>query len=456
MLDPRSGKNCQYSMIDTGMAAFSVFFTKSPSFLAHQKLLNKRRGLSNCLTLFGTEKIPSDNQVRNLLDPVPPDHFDPVFIDVARDLDNRGALATLRSRRSGLNHKTLIAVDGTEYFNSFNISCPNCSSRTHNKGNDDEMVENYHMVLSAAIVTPGQVAAVPLPVEIIRPQDGSKKQDCERNAVKRWLRRIGPRLKDLEPVYLGDDLYACQPICEAIRATGGNFILTAMRSSNKTLYEELDRCHPETRDTRVTRGIRKPKKYRYSYSWQPELRIRGGEAAMPVTWICLEIHDMAAKKLTHRTAFVTDLPVSRTNVADIVACGRSRWRVENAEFNVLKKTRIQSRPELRPWREEPCLRAPCPEPPGLRDAHRLRPRGTALAEGPDSLRHTRLDVPEPAGPDRQVRVRRLEAPDAGARRRSRNPSLRRATVPVQPRPPRPPENPRKSENPEVRKTEMSY
>ncbi len=336
MLDLRSGKNCQYSMADAGMAAFSVFFTKSPSFLAHQKLLAERRGLSNCLTLFGMEKIPSDNQIRNLLDPVPPEHFDTVFIDVARDLDNRGALAALRSRRGGLNRKTLIALDGTEYFNSCKVSCPNCSTRTHNKGTDDEVVENYHAVLGAAIVGPGQVAAVPLPVEIIRPQDGSKKQDCERNAVKRWLQRIGPRLKDLEPVYLGDDLYACQPVCEAIRAAGGNFILTARRSSHKTLYEELDRCRPETLDRRVTRGIRKPKKYRYRYSWQPDLRIRGGEAAMPVTWVCLEIHDMAEKKLTYRTAFVTDLPVSRTNVADIVACGRSRWRVENAEFNVLK------------------------------------------------------------------------------------------------------------------------
>ncbi len=67
MHDLRSGKNCQYSMTDAGMAAFSVFFTKSPSFLAHQKLLAERRGLSNCRTLFGMEKIPSDNQIRNLL-----------------------------------------------------------------------------------------------------------------------------------------------------------------------------------------------------------------------------------------------------------------------------------------------------------------------------------------------------------------------------------------------------
>ncbi len=264
----------------------------------------------------------------------PPEHFDPVFIDVARDLKNRGALAALRSRRSGLNHKTLIALDGTEYFNFYKISCPNCLSRTHNKGTDNEMVENYHKVLGAAIVDPGQVAAVPLPVEIIRPRDGSKKQVCKRNAAKLWLRRIGPRLKEPEPVYLGDDLYACQPVCEVIRATGGNFILTTKRSSHKTLYEELDRCHPQTLFTRVTRDIKKPKKY--SYIWQPDLRIRGGAAAMPMTWVCLEIHDMAAKKVTYRTAFVTDLPVSRTNVADIVTCGRSRWRVENAEFNVLK------------------------------------------------------------------------------------------------------------------------
>lgn len=154
------------------------------------------------------EKIPCGHQVRNLLDPVPPEHVDAVFIDATRDLDNRGALARAAELPERLNHETLIALDGTEYVNSHRISCPNCSSRTHNKGTDDEMVEHYHAVLGAAIVGPGRVVAVPLPPEIIRPQDGAKKEDRERNAVKRWSQRIGRRLKDLQPVDLGDDLYA--------------------------------------------------------------------------------------------------------------------------------------------------------------------------------------------------------------------------------------------------------
>ena len=336
MPDPRSGKNRQYSMIDAGMAAFSVFLAKSPSFPARRKLLAARRGLSNCLALFGMERIPSDSQMRNLLDPVPPERFDPVFIDIARDLDNRGALAAPRSRRSGLDRNTLIALDGTECFNSCKIGCPNCSTRTRNKGTDDGTGGNCHAVLGAAIVGPGQVAAAPLPPETVRPQDGSRKQDCERNAVKRRLHRAGPRPKDLEPARPGDGPCACQPVCEAIRAAGGSFILTANRSSRRTLHEELDRCTPETLDKRATRGIGKPKRCRHGHGWQPELRIRGGAAAMPATWVRLEIRDMAGKSAAFNIAFAADLPDGRTNVADIVACGRSRWRVENAGLNVPK------------------------------------------------------------------------------------------------------------------------
>jgi hypothetical protein len=33
---------------------------------------------------------------------------------------------------------------------------------------------------------------------------------------------------------------------------------------------------------------------------------------------------------------VTRLPVAKANVADIVACGRARWKIENETFNVLK------------------------------------------------------------------------------------------------------------------------
>ncbi len=119
------------------LGGLSAFITSSP-FLAHQKLLAERRGLPNCLAFLEMGTIPCGCQVRNLLDPVPSQHFDAVIIDVVRNLEYRGALIALRSRRSGLNHETLIALGGTVCLNSRRIGCPNCSGRTGNKGTDDE------------------------------------------------------------------------------------------------------------------------------------------------------------------------------------------------------------------------------------------------------------------------------------------------------------------------------
>ena len=53
------------------MAAFSVFFTQLPSFLEHQRFMKQQKGKDNASSLFGLEKIPCDNQIRTLLDPVP-------------------------------------------------------------------------------------------------------------------------------------------------------------------------------------------------------------------------------------------------------------------------------------------------------------------------------------------------------------------------------------------------
>ena len=50
--DHRSGHNRQYEVADAGMAAFSVFFTQSTSFLDHQRTINLLKGRSNVQSLF--------------------------------------------------------------------------------------------------------------------------------------------------------------------------------------------------------------------------------------------------------------------------------------------------------------------------------------------------------------------------------------------------------------------
>jgi len=154
-----------------------------------------------------------------MLDPVDPLHLQPAF-DVVLD-----GLAPARRPRAfqRLDGRVLIALDGTEYFCSQKLGCPQCLTRKRSNGK----TESYHSMLAATIVAPGHAMALPLMPEFIAPQDGAEKQDCERNAAKRWLLTHGDRIKDLRPIYLGDDLFACQPIADAITAAGGDFLLTA-------------------------------------------------------------------------------------------------------------------------------------------------------------------------------------------------------------------------------------
>ena len=323
--DPRRGRNRQYAMEDIAMAALSVFFMQSPSFLAHQRVLAERHGNSNARTLFGLERIPCDNQIRQLLDGVPTEHFHGQFRAICDDLDATGSLASMRR----LGGRMLIALDGTEFFRSNRIHCPNCSTRKRNNGT----TQYFHQMLAATIVAPGQAHTLPLPPAFIQPRDGALKQDCERNAAKRWLATHGPHCAGLRPVYLGDDLYACQPICQAMLDSGGDFLLTAKPDSHKTLYEYLHGIRLHSRRTTTGTGTRRRT---HRYRWMTNLPLRDGDDALRVNW--LEITSQRPDgTVTYRGTFITSLDVNRANVVELADCARARWKIENETFNVLKQ-----------------------------------------------------------------------------------------------------------------------
>ena len=64
--DPRQGRGGNIAMADFGLSAFAMFFLQSASFLAFQRRLEKGQGRSNCQTLFGIEKIASNNYIRDI------------------------------------------------------------------------------------------------------------------------------------------------------------------------------------------------------------------------------------------------------------------------------------------------------------------------------------------------------------------------------------------------------
>jgi hypothetical protein len=180
------------------------FFLQSASFLSFQRRLEKGQGRSNCQTLFGIGKIPSDNDIRDMLDAADPGLLQPCFARIEQLL----AQPALRQAFGRLSGRTVVAWDGTEYFCSQKIDCPHCLTRKRSNGE----VENYHTLLAATVVAPGHSRVVPLFPEFIARQDGAEKQNCERNAVKRWYAKHGERLRPLRPVYLGETSSPASPL----------------------------------------------------------------------------------------------------------------------------------------------------------------------------------------------------------------------------------------------------
>jgi hypothetical protein len=323
--DKRRGINTTYGMGDIGMAAFSVFFMQSPSFLAHQRQFEEGHGRSNCASLFGIAKIPCDNHIRDMLDPASPELLHPVFaetVDQLRRLD--GGLDMFRR----LDGRVLIAFDGSEYYRSRKIHCQHCSTRTRSKGG----TEYYHSMLAATLVAPGHDKVIPLEPEFIVPQDGAEKQDCENMAAKRWLATHARRYAALDPVYLGDDLFSRQPLCQAVLDTGGHLIFVCKPSSHPLIQEYLIGADPPVLEQTVKRG---KLRFVYRYRWLRDVPLRDGRDALAVNWIEIEIIN-AKGETTYRNSFATDLPVGSDNVVELAACGRARWKIENETFNVLR------------------------------------------------------------------------------------------------------------------------
>jgi len=327
--DLRTGKNSIYELVDVGMSAFSVFFIQSPSFLAHQRDMKLHKGRSNAERLFNLSELPSDNQIRNLLDPVSPEHLQSVYRHVFLALEGS---EILKGRRSFAN-QLLIAIDGTEYFSSQAIHCENCSHRELNNGKTNY----FHSVLTPVIVQPGNETVISLEPEFIVPQDGHEKQDCELQAAKRWVEKRGDFYAKRGVTILGDDLFSRTPFCRELKDKGLHFNLVCKPDSHPHLYQSVAFLAANgVLGSRVVRRWMGKYAEISTYRYANKLPLSGEADALEVNWCEVTITREDTEKQLYKNAFVTDFEVADTSVEAIVRDGRARWKIENENNNVLK------------------------------------------------------------------------------------------------------------------------
>jgi len=319
ILDHRGGQP-EISLTDALMSAFAMFSLKSPSLLA----FDKERAEGNLQAIYGIERVPCDTQMREILDPVCPELLRPMFTGVFRQLQRGKALEAMVFLENGY----LLALDGTGYFSSKTIHCASCLQKVHRNGS----ATYSHQMLGAAIVHPDCRAVIPLMPESIVHQDGTEKNDCERNAAKRFLAKLRQDHPHLKFIVTEDSLSSNAPHIETLHAHGLHYILGVKESDHAYLFgqvqaaEQAGRVTYDERDDRAAGVV-------HRFRFVNDVPLNASNADVRVNFI--EYWEIGAHKMQH-FSWVTDLRVSKRHVYHLMRGGRARWKIENETFNTLK------------------------------------------------------------------------------------------------------------------------
>src|SRR5437868_3905236 len=185
------GTNAKYKLADILRSGFAMFSLKSPSLLSFEE--QTRQEGSNLKSIYHIGAIPSDTQMRTILDPV----ATAPIRSLLQKLFAKWQYAGLVKEYQYWQNYIIVSIDGVEHFSSTEIHCEHCTTRTHRNGT----VTYHHAGLAAVMVHPEQESVLPLDFEPILNQDGSLKNDCERNAAKRLCESLHQRYAEL-PILL--------------------------------------------------------------------------------------------------------------------------------------------------------------------------------------------------------------------------------------------------------------
>ena len=320
--DPRSGQQT-ISLGDALMSGFAMFSLKDPSLLAFDE--RRQDPNDNFRDIYLINRVPSDSQMREILDAIDPEHLRPAFTDVFRCLQRGKVLEGFLY----LEGCYLISLDGTQHYSSSKIHCDSCLVKHHRNGT----VSYSHQLLGATIVHPDLKEVIPLCPEPIINQDGNSKNDCERNATRRWLQKFRREHPHLPVIIIEDALSANAPHLQDLRDANMHYIIGVKPGDHKFLFERLHEADEAGRTQTLTlvdddTGIV------HHFRWHHGVPLSESQAHELVN--VLEYWEIHADGKIQHFSWITDLTLTPDNVYQVMRGGRARWKIENETFNTLK------------------------------------------------------------------------------------------------------------------------
>jgi hypothetical protein len=303
------------------MSGLAIFSLKYPSLLQFDQDRNVDLTRSNLESLYGIEQAPSDTYLRERLDEVDPASLRKNYTQLLQLLQRGKGLEGF----AYLDDHYLLSIDGTGYFSSSEIHCEQCCEKHHHDGR----VSYYHQLLGAVLVNPDYREVFPLAPEPILKQDGINKNDCERNAAKRFLKDTRREHPHMKFVVIEDALASNAPHIKLLRELNYRYLLGVKQSDHKFLFDWIDNTagtsHHEYTDEK---GVI----HRFRYLNNAPLN----EANFELEINFLEYWEIKPSGKTRHFSWVTDIVITDDNLMQLMQAARARWKVENETFNTLK------------------------------------------------------------------------------------------------------------------------
>ena len=320
--DPRIQKMSTISLADSLMSGLAIFGLKYPSLLQFDKDRNDGTIKNNLRSLYEIRDAPCDTQMREINDEVHPNSIRPAFTSVFSILQRSKALESYRY----IDGYHLISVDGTGHLSSRKVNCDNCLIKTSKSGK----TTYYHQALGAVMVHPEIKQVIPIDVEPITKQDGSSKNDCERNAAKRLLGNLRKTHPNLKAIIVEDSLAANGPHIKLLKLLDMHYIVGVKPGDHKHLFDYVERSEQEGK---VENFEIDKDGVTHIFRFINNVPLNKEHSDLLVNFI--EYWEERDTTTLH-FSWITSISLSTSNVYTIMKGGRSRWKIENETFNTLK------------------------------------------------------------------------------------------------------------------------
>lgn len=314
---------------DALMSAYAMFSLKDTSLLSFDKRRKDETECKNLESVYGIKTVPSDTRTREICDQIAPKYVSGAFKDIFRQVQRGKALEPMVFYEGCY----LLDLDGTGFFSSQKLSAPFCLEKVNKKTGQ---ITYYLQLLGAAIVHPDFKEVIPLCPEMIIKQDGKTKNDCERNAAKRFFEQLRKDHPHLPLIINEDALSPNAPHIRDMEKYNLHYILAVKPGDHAFLFNYVTTALQEGRVTEFTLEDKNDPDITHRFRILNSVPLNQSNQDLLVNFIEYWEYSEKRQEVTYHNSWITDFTLSKDNAYTLMRGGRARWKIENETFNTLK------------------------------------------------------------------------------------------------------------------------